>query len=371
MGDSFDAFRYIGYVRARWRWVLASCGIAVGLALAVSMAMPRQFTATARIVIEPPAGADLRAAMAVSPIYLESLKTYEQFAAGDSLFQKALEKFELRDRPIESVKKRVLKVQIVRNTRILEISATLPDAKKAQALARFLAESTVELNRSMVTESDQDLLRGMEQQEKEIRSRLQATDAAWAQALANEPVAGMQAAMEQAGEMRSAIQQQIQSVELEIADAAERAKLAQAGELAEIRKQASNAHARLEQMRKQMLELDRQGVAREQILATRMAHHEQLEAERKASQAALAAMDTRLRDARGESGFRGERLKMIDPGIVPERPSSPNLPLNVAAALLLGLVLPVLYLTLAMNYQEQRAESRRTGYRAVAKTRDE
>jgi hypothetical protein len=34
-------------------------------------------------------------------------------------------------------------------------------------------------------------------------------------------------------------------------------------------------------------------------------------------------------------------------------------------------VLPVLYLTLAMNYQEQRAESRRTVYRAVGKTRDE
>jgi hypothetical protein len=60
-------------------------------------------------------------------------------------------------------------------------------------------------------------------------------------------------------------------------------------------------------------------------------------------------------------------LKIIDPGIVPEKPSSPNVPLNVAAALLLGLVLPVLYLTLAMNYQEQRAESRRTVYRAVPK----
>ena len=88
MGDSFDAFRYIGYVRARWRWVLASCGIAVGITLAASMAMPRQFTATARIVIEPPAGADLRAAMAVSPIYLESLKTYEHFVKAGTLLAK-------------------------------------------------------------------------------------------------------------------------------------------------------------------------------------------------------------------------------------------------------------------------------------------
>jgi uncharacterized protein involved in exopolysaccharide biosynthesis len=55
---------------------------------------------------------------------------------------------------------------------------------------------------------------------------------------------------------------------------------------------------------------------------------------------------------------------------VPERPSSPNLPLNVAAALLLGLVLPILYLTLALSYQEQREGGRRTGFHAVAKGRD-
>ena len=129
--------------------------------------MTPQYTATARIVIEPPAGADLRAAMAVSPIYLESLKTYEHFAASDSLFQKAVQQFGLAGRPIESLKRRVLKVQLVRNTRILEISATLPDAKKAQALAQFLAESTVEINRASVSESDQDLLRGIEQQARD------------------------------------------------------------------------------------------------------------------------------------------------------------------------------------------------------------
>src|SRR4029077_20107244 len=99
---------------------------------------------------------------------------------------------------------------------------------------------------------------------------------------------------------------------------------------------------------------ERQGVAREKTLATRLAHREQLAAERKAGQAALAAMETRLRDARGESGFRGERLKIIDPGIVPEKPSSPNLPLNLAAALLLGLMFPLVYLALEMTYHQHR-----------------
>jgi uncharacterized protein involved in exopolysaccharide biosynthesis len=357
MGDSFDAFRYIGYMRSRWRWIAGSCGVAAALALAVSLIQVRQYTATARIVIEPPAGTDLRAAMAVSPIYLESLKTYEHFATGDSLFQKAIGQFDLRAilgaGPIESLKKRVLKVDTVRNTRIMEIAATLPDARKAQALAQFLAESTVALNRSMVTESDRDLLQGMEQQEREIRARLEEIETAWARLLSSEPVDDLQSAMEQASELRSTVQQQVQSVELEIADAGERVKQASAAELAQIRKEDSNARARLEQMRKQIQSLDTRNAEREKQLAMRLAHRDKLEAERKAVQAQLAGMDTRLREARGEAGFRGERLKIVDPGIVPERPSSPNIPLNVAAAMLLGLVLPIIFLTMQMSYQER------------------
>jgi uncharacterized protein involved in exopolysaccharide biosynthesis len=369
MSESIDAYRYFSYLRSCWRWIAATAAIAVLLAILASLAMTPQYTATARLVIEPPAGSDLRAAMAVSPIYLESLKTYEQFADSDSLFQKAVERFKLEGRPIESLKRRVLKVQMMRNTRIMEISATLPDAKKAQALASFLAESTVEINRAAVSESDQDLLRGIEQQAREIRVRLQQIEAGWAEAAAGEPLLGLQSAMEQAAVLRLNIQEQAQSVELEIADVAERAKAA--GGAAELRKEESSARARLAEMRKQIQELDRQGAERERLLAARQAHRDRLDAERKAGQGSLAAVEGRLRDARGETGFRGERLKVIDPGIVPERQSSPNLPLNVAAALLAGLVLPILYLTLAMSFEERRIAQARSGFRAVAKLRDE
>ena len=357
MESSFDAFRYIGYMRSHWQWIAGSCGVAAALALAVSLLEAPQYTATARIVIEPPAGTDLRAAMAVSPIYLESLKTYEPFASSDSLFQTAIQRFDLRavlgPGPIESLKKRVLKVDTVRNTRILEIAATLPNATKAQALAQFLAESTVALNRSMVTESDRDLLQGMEQQERAVRARLEETETAWARLLLSEPLDDLQSAMEKASDLRSAVQEQAQSVELEIADAGERLKQASGAELAQIRQEDSSARARLEQMRRQIQTLDARNAEREKQLGMRQAHRDKLEAEREAAEMQLTAMDTRLREARGEAGFRGERLKIVDPGIVPERPSSPNTPLNVAAAMLLGLVLPIVFLTLRMSYQER------------------
>ncbi len=63
--------------------------------------------------------------MALSPMYLESLRTYEHFAGSDSLFRQALDHFHLREhfpkRPIESLKSEALRVAIVRDTEILEI----------------------------------------------------------------------------------------------------------------------------------------------------------------------------------------------------------------------------------------------------------
>ncbi|HLK68488.1 MAG TPA: Wzz/FepE/Etk N-terminal domain-containing protein [Bryobacteraceae bacterium] len=375
MPEAFDAFRYIGYMRSRWRWIAVSCATAVVLALVVTVNMPRQYTATARIVIDPPAGADLRSAMAVSPVYLESLKTYEEVASGDSLFQQAMQRFDLHSMlgaaPMESMKKRVLKVDLVRNTRILEISGTLPDASKAQALAQFMADSTVSLTRSVISEGDHDLLRAMEEQERETRERLAGIEKDWAQSLANEPINQLQADLKSNAELRATLEQQVVNVQQEIADAAEREKSAAGAELLEIRREASNAHARLDEIQKQLQLLTRRSAEQEKVLAGRLAHRDKLDNDRKTSLASLTAIETRLREARGDAGYRGERLRVIDPGTVPERPSSPSLPLNVGAALLLGLVLPILYLTLQLGYEEQRAGGRRSVLRTVAKARDE
>jgi uncharacterized protein involved in exopolysaccharide biosynthesis len=358
MAGGVEAFRYMSYMRSRWRPVAVSCATATLLAIAVSAAMPREYTATARIVIDPPAGTDLRAAVAVSPIYLESLRTYEQFADSDSLFRSAVDQFALRgllgNRPIESLKKRVLRAGLLRNTRILEISATLPDPRKAQALAQFIAQSTVDLNRSLVAEGDQDLLNSMERQHQDIRDRLQAIETEWAQLMAHEPVASLQAEAETAGALRSNLEQQLSNVELEIADAAERAR-ANGSDAAQARTEQSNAAARRDQLRGQLEAMNRQTLDREKLLSVRMAHRDRVEAERKAAQAQLTAVETQLREARGGAPYRGERLKIIDPGIVPERPSSPNLPLNAAAAFLLGLILPLVWFTVARSYREQRA----------------
>ena len=371
MAETFDAFRYMSYLRSRWRFVAACCAVALTFAIVVSVTAKKQYTATARVVIEPPAGTDLRSAMAVSPIYLESLKTYELFVASDTLFSRALDRLQLRDMlgpgAVESLKRRVLKVEIVRNTRILEIAATLPDPHKAQLLASFLAQSTVDMNRSVVAESDQELVKGIERQEGGIRDHLQGIDAAWVRLLSTEPTSDLEASLANSARLRTEIQQQSLSAELEIADDGERLKQAAPADQAEIRKQQSNARVRLEEMKRQLSVVDRQTAEKEKLLFERIAHRDKLDAERKAALTSLAQIEARLREVRGEIGYRGERLKVIDPGIVPERPSSPNPPLNVVAALLAAVVLSLLYLTLSMNFQERRAAGRRDAMHALAK----
>ena len=95
MYPSFDAFEYLESLRRRWRVVAVACAAALLLSLGISLLLPKRYAATASIVIEPPGGNDERLSTAVSPMYLESLKTYELFAGGDSLFQRAVGRFHL------------------------------------------------------------------------------------------------------------------------------------------------------------------------------------------------------------------------------------------------------------------------------------
>jgi uncharacterized protein involved in exopolysaccharide biosynthesis len=332
-------------LRARWRVVAWTCGVAVAAALAVSVALPEKYTATARIVIEPPAGSDPRASTAVSPIYLESLRSYEIFAVSDSVFAEAVKRFGLRQgaEPIDKLKRKVLEAEIPRNTKILEIHATLPDPAKAHALAVYIAEETVKLNRAASREADQELTAEVTRQAAEARERMEKAEAAWNRALAEGPVEPLRIDLQSDEKLRDVLERELTESEV-IAD----------------RERAEGYRKRLEPLRRSIGEKRR-------LLAQRSVLLEQLDAERATARKASAAADTRLEEARSALGYRGERLRVIDPGIVPERPSSPNIVLNVLVALFAALALSVMYLTIELGYATQRAESNRRAIRVAGR----
>jgi len=285
MPETLEMLRYIEHLRRRWRVIAVACAVAVGFALLVALLTPPRYTATTRIFIEPPAGTDSRIAVALSPIYLESLKSYELLASGDRLFLDAVEHFKLpRSKSVAALKSSVLKVSIPRNTRILEISATLHDPVQAQALALYIAEQTVNMARDVSRDTERELIADTQTQLEEARARIDRAERSWAR-VSEQPV--------------------------------------------------SNSEDRTAQV----------GAA---------------QAERQAAREAFEAAEKRLEDTRATSGERGERLRVVDPGVVPERPSWPNIPLILLAACLVALVASFLYLTLELNYSLEKSAAPRS-----------
>ena len=356
MYQPFDAFEYIDYLRRRWRVIATACGAALLLSLAVSLLLPKRYTATASIVIEPPGGNDVRLSTAVSPVYLESLKTYERFATSDTLFARAAERFHLLDpgstQSIESLKQRVLKVAKLRDTKILEISATLADPKTAQSLVQYLADETVSSSRVESLVSDTDFVAKAQKQTTEAHLRLQQAQKESSDLAVNAPTDALQSEVDADVELQAKVQQQLVTAQ---ADVAEYQQQAQAGgQFASEQLQGARARAAL--LLKRSDELARDIQQKSKTLASRMAKREQLQTEVKLAQSAYEAISNRLHDLQVTAGSHAEQLRVIDPGIVPQRPSSPNIPLNVAAALFLALASSIVYLSVAFAYRRKNQD---------------
>jgi tyrosine-protein kinase Etk/Wzc len=351
MYESFDAFEYVEYLRRRWRVIAAACIAAALISFAVSLLITKRYTATASLVIEPPGGSDARGATAVSAVYLESLKTYERFAASDTLFARAAQQFHLQDsgasQALESLKRRVLKVSKLRDTKILEISVSLPDPRQAQSVAQYLAEETVKINRGESLESDRTFVEEASQQLVEIQARLERAQKGWTELAASSPVAALSADIDSSVELQGNLRQQLVDAQANVAEYQQQA----GGQFA--REQLQAAQARSALIEKRLQELNRDIQQKSATLAARNAKRDLLQTELKVAQAQYEAGSSRVRELRATAGTRAEQLRVIDPGIVPQRPSSPNIPLNVGAAVLLALVSSIVYLSVAFVYRRR------------------
>jgi uncharacterized protein involved in exopolysaccharide biosynthesis len=353
MYDSFDAFEYLEYLRRRWRVVAAACGAAALLAFAASLLLTKRYTATASVLIESPGGNDVRVATAVSAVYLESLKTYESLAASDTLFAQAAREFHLQEGgsapSIESLKRRVLKVSKQRDTKVLEISVTLSQPKQAQAVAQYLAEQTVGMSRTESMAADNMSAEEAEKQVTEAHARVDERQKEWTSLAAAAPVAGLQNSIEAGIDFQSQLRQQLVDAQANVAEYQQQTQAG--GQFA--REQLPAAQARAAVIEKRLGELSREIQDKSALLANRIAKRESLDAELKMAQTGYEAASARLREIRTAVGSHAEQLRVIDPGIVPETPSSPKIPLNVAAALVVALVSSIVYLSVAFVYKRR------------------
>ncbi|MCU1339991.1 MAG: lipopolysaccharide biosynthesis [Bryobacterales bacterium] len=374
MADFFEPIEYLAYLGRNWKFVAIAIGTAVGLTAAASFLLPNQYTATATLVIEPPSGMDPRGATAVSAIYLESLKTYEQFAASDSLFERARQKFHLADDPgsaaTETLRRRVLRVTKLPDTKVLQIRATLRDPKQAQALVQFLAEETVALNRSVENQSEREAL-------MEVRKQVEDTGAKLAQSREQfNAVAAGGAELVLADEVRDLsdlkgrLNEQLAQAGTSLAEFSARAgvqtnEFARADSRENLQQEIAGARARGTALVGQIATVNRDLTQKAAALATARARTDQSADQLRAATAAFEAMSRRANELAGSSGLRSEQLRIIDPGIVPQQPSFPNIPLFTGAALLISAMLCLAWLSLRYGLDRQRARTPRFEFKVA------
>jgi uncharacterized protein involved in exopolysaccharide biosynthesis len=342
MQDSFDVFEYIDFLRARWKFASFACGVAIMAALATGLLLPKRYTATATILIDPPAGGDPRIAIAVSTVYLESLKTYELLAANDQLFVRAAKQFHLRDQdgsPIESLKRRVLKVDKLRDTRALQISATLPDPRTAQAVAQFIAEGAVELSRSGGKEADEAMIADAAKAAETMKAHLNEAETAWQSAAGPHSAEALRSQVSDDSFLKSRVEEQLLDEQTSLASNTE---------------DASAARARIDLLQRRTGELTRTIDQKSKALAQQTAHEQDLQAVLTEARASYETAAQRLVNLGSSRGARAEWLHVVDPGIIPQRPSSPNVPLILIGAALLSLFGSWLYLTISFSLTRGR-----------------
>jgi uncharacterized protein involved in exopolysaccharide biosynthesis len=354
-----DGLQFLTYLRRRWIAIAAACGTAVVLAGVVSLVVSPRYTATASILIEPPAGNDPRAATSVSPVYLDSLKTYERFASSDSMFEASVRDLGLLNQfggaSIESIKKSVLKVSRQATTKIIEVSVTLRDPKTAQQLAQHIAEQTVVLNRKLGDQSADDVLAGLVRNVRAAESRVTEAENAKKAFLGSEPIEALQRDVDQTQQLLFNAQKELREERTDLARTEAELKGFSAGDGQEdqarwTRRQLDALHASVTSLGTQISELEKLAREKTGVLEARKVRMEALDAQIRAARADYESTKTKLADTQSASSFRGERLEVLDPGIRPEKPSFPNTPLNVLIAFLTALVGSIVYLAARFGY---------------------
>jgi uncharacterized protein involved in exopolysaccharide biosynthesis len=94
------------------------------------------------------------------------------------------------------------------------------------------------------------------------------------------------------------------------------------------------------------------------VLAQQTAREEDLQAVLTAARASYQSAVQRMADLRASRGSRSEWLRVVDPGIVPQRPSSPNVPLILIGAGAFALFGSLLYLTISFSFTRERRRYR-------------
>jgi uncharacterized protein involved in exopolysaccharide biosynthesis len=230
---------------------------------------------------------------------------------------------------------------------------TLPNPTQAQALVQYLAEETVSLNRELARAGDGEPLAQVQGQLDAAKAELEKarTEAGAVTAAGSEPV--LESEAQALADLRSRTEAQRIDANLMLADSTARGD--QEG--------AASARARAAALTAEVAKLERDADAKASALAALRARRIQAEGRLRLSEDGFDNARRRFDDVAASTRFRSEQLRVVDPGIVPQRPSSPNFLLAVVGAVALSFVTCLIWLTLQFGLGGQRGREVRPGLR--------
>jgi uncharacterized protein involved in exopolysaccharide biosynthesis len=346
----------LAYLANRWRFILIAAAAAGVLAFGVSELLPRRYTAVATVIIDPPGTNDPRASMVVNPTYLDSLRTFERFFTSDTLFEQAARRFHLEPggRGLVALRQRVLNVAVERETRIIEVRATLPNPKDAIGLAQYITERSINANREEAEAADRDTLRNVTEEFDRAQDRLEKAQAQWKQVAQEGAPEALQSELSAAIGVLSEVERLEAQANAEAAEFQTRAHEADERDKEADAVIANSVAARAREYAKRAAELTGDiNVKRRQFAEATQRHavaSGELDAARRAYEAALS----RKRDFSALNGLRSEHMRVIDPGVEPQRPSSPDILLNTVGAFVLAACMAAAWLNLTARRPEPR-----------------
>ncbi len=249
----------------------------------------------------------------------------------------------------------MLRVEKLKDTKVLQISVTLPDPKQAQAVVQYLAEQTVALDRSIADSGDRALLEDAQQKLAAAQKRF---EKAQAEAAAAEG-AGSEAALESDTKAIAGLKSQIDAERIE-ASSLLAESLARGDQTA-----AAAARARLNAVTTELAKLEKELSTKSAALSALEARQQSAAGELRDAEELFEAARKRADDAANSVKFRAGQLHIVDPGIVPQRPGFPNLPLAALSAAVLSAGACLLWLTLQFGAARRREQPVRPGWRVA------
>ena len=245
------------------------------------------------------------------------------------------------------------------STKIVDISATLDDPRNAQRLAQYIAERTVALNRNLDDQSTQDVLEEARKALANASARLEQAQQTKAKVIQLEAIDALQSEVAEATQLRFAVEQELGSTYTELADFRAEMKTFRQGDGLE--QQADSTLRQIEALEARVASLEAQAKTLSQtctektnVLEARKQHRELVDAELHSAIVDYELAKSKLSDAQTSAAYRGERLEIMDPGIVPQSPTFPNTPFNVMIAILISLVASVGYLAVQFGTSRVR-----------------